>query len=75
MVKEKKKKIRSGSHQVQESIIEELILGIKRTKLFDLVKVGIVFNQGTLDKSRKEEYWNWRNELNWKNIIEWILIR
>lgn len=51
----KQRKItRSISWKVQENIVEEPILDLKRTKLIELVEEGIIFNQETLDKSRKE---------------------
>lgn len=40
---------------MQESIIEEPILDLKRTNLTDLVEECIVFYQATLDKATKEE--------------------
>ena len=67
LVKQKKRKIRSSSRKVQESLIEEQILDIKRTKLTDFLEAVIVFNQTTVDKSKKEEKYILRLE---KRILE-----
>lgn len=55
LVKHKKTKRRINIGKIHESIIEEPILDEKRSKLANLVEVGIVFNQATLDKERNEE--------------------
>lgn len=54
LVKQRKRKRRSISGQVQESIVEEPILDLKRLKITNLVEDEIVFNQETFEKAKRE---------------------
>lgn len=55
LVKKRKIKKRCILGQVQENTVEEHILDLKKNKLSDLLKAGIVFNQSTLNKVKREE--------------------
>lgn len=57
---------------MQESVIEETNLDIKRKKLTDLVEDGIVFNQAILDKPRKQEKYILRLEKRIFKLDEWV---